>query len=78
MSPETTSNKKLLTAKEEELYFLQQVFKNLKYLQHLYQTGKVKNADRSWYVEISINNVSTEISRVEKELKELKTNNNNE
>jgi hypothetical protein len=69
---------KYIAAKEEELYFLQQIYKNLKYLQHMHQTGKLKDEGRAYYVKISVNNAAVEVNRVEKELQDLKVHNNHE
>lgn len=74
----TSSKTKEVAAKEEELYFLQQIYKNLKYLHHMHHTGKLKNESRAYYIKISVNNAATEVCRAKKELKELKTNNNND
>jgi outer membrane translocation and assembly module TamA len=70
MDPELKS--KHIANKEEELYFLQQVYKNLKYLNHMYETGKLKHESRAWYTQISVNNAVTEVSRAERELEQLK------
>lgn len=78
MNQQTNTSSKLkdVATKEDEIYFLQQIYKNLKYLQHMHQTGKLKNDSRSYYIKISVNNAAAEVSRAEKELKELKINHN--
>lgn len=63
---------KQIANKEEELYLLQQVYKNLKYLNHMYETGKLKHESRAWYTQISVNNAITEVNRAERELEQLK------
>jgi hypothetical protein len=80
MNPQTNAGSKAkdIAAKEEELYFLQQIYKNLKYLHHMHQTGKLKNESRAYYTKISVNNAATEVSRAKKELKDLKTTNTHE
>lgn len=70
MDPKLTN--KHIATKEEELHFLQQVYKNLKYLNHMYETGKLKHESRAWYTQISVNNAITEVSRAERELEQLK------
>ena len=64
-----------LAIKEEELHFLQQVYKNLKYLNNMYQTGKLKHESRARYTQISVNNAITEVCRAERELENIKNNN---
>ncbi len=70
MDPELKNNH--IANKEDELHFLQQVYKNLKHLNHMYETGKLKHESRAWYTQISVNNAATEVSRAERKLEQLK------
>ncbi len=72
---ETQSNISVLTAKRNELHYLDQVYKYLKYLECLYKASKIKDENRAWYTMVGIKNCDSERERVKAEIQNLtKTN----
>lgn len=67
-------NQKLIQAKQDELHYLEQIYKNLKHIQNLYQGGCLKNKDKAYHVDVSLNNTLDEIINLRKELHELTNN----
>lgn len=61
----------VLEEKQDELYFLKQVFKNLTYLHNMYADTILKNETRARFVEVSLNNARSEIKRVKKDIDDL-------
>lgn len=62
---------KLLEAKEDELHFHKQIYRNLKHLELLYKNGSSENKDKAFYTEVSLNNTLHSINKLEKEIEEL-------
>lgn len=61
----------IIKAKDDEVYYLNQVFKNLKYLEHIYKAGKLEDEDKAFHVEINLKTTSRQIDKLKKELIEL-------
>lgn len=65
------ANQKLIQAKQDELHYLEQIYKNLKHILNLYQGGCLKNKDRAYHADVSLNNTLNEIVNLRKELHDL-------
>lgn len=65
-------NKDLIfNRKKDELFHLEEVFKNLQSLHLMYLNFYSENKNRVWHTETSLNNTFNEIKRVSKELEEI-------
>ena len=65
------SHAKLIKSREEEFYYLNQVYKYLKYLEHLYTSSKLEDENQAWQISISLKNTETQRKTVAKKLHEL-------
>jgi len=60
-----------ISAKTDELHYLDQVYKYLKCLEHIYKVGKLEDEDKAWYINVSIQNTNRQREKVKLEIKQL-------
>jgi hypothetical protein len=65
----------LLEAKRDEIHYLDQIYKYMKYLEHTYKAGKLQDKEKAFQIEISLSNVSKQRKHAKQQLKDL-TNDN--
>jgi hypothetical protein len=65
------SKDRIIKAKKDELYYLNQVYKYLKHLEHLYNTGKISDEGKSFQIKVSLNNTQAQINTLSDELENL-------
>ena len=69
MSDSSTS--KLIEAKTDELHYLDQVYKYMKYLEHTYKAGCLKDKEKALQIDISLRNINKQRDTLKKEIKKL-------
>lgn len=63
-----------IEAKTDELHYLDQVYKYLKYLEHIYKVGKLEDKEKAWQIDISLKNTNRQRDIVRKEIVRLTEN----
>jgi len=58
----------MIDPREDELHFLKQVSKYLKWLEHLYTTTEIKDPEKTWYVQASLCNTERIINKLKTEM----------
>ena len=61
---------KYLSAKKDELHYLNAIHKSLEYLKHMYSNGVLKDEHRLYYTTVGITNCNSEKKRVRKDIKD--------
>ena len=67
------TNEKYLSAKKDELHYLNAIHKHLEYLKHMYSDGVLKDEHRLYYTTVGIANCNSEKKRVKKDIKDINT-----
>lgn len=65
-------NTKLVEAKKDEHHFIEQIIKNMKYLEHMYMQGALRNDKELFDIQNAIANWLYRAEKVEKFLTENK------
>jgi len=60
-----------IEAKTDELHYLDQVYKYLKYLEHTYKVGKLEDKEKAWQIDISLKNTNKQRDIVRREIVRL-------
>jgi len=61
----------LIIAKTDELHYLDQVYKYLKHLEHIYKVGKLEDKNKALQIEISLENTGKQRETLKKEISEI-------
>lgn len=61
-----------IEAKTDELHYLDQVYKYLKYLEHIYKVGKLQDEEKAWQIGISLSNINRQREKVKNKIKQLR------
>lgn len=65
------SNIKLAEAKNDELHFLDQIYKYMKHLEFMYTSGKLEDKKKSFHIENSLSNIDYQREILKKEIEEF-------
>ena len=65
------THEKYLSAKKDELHYLNAIHKSLEYLKHMYSDGVLKDEHRLYYTTVGITNCNSEKKRVKKDIKDI-------
>ena len=58
----------MANTKQDELHFLEQILRNLKHLEHIYNLSETKDAEKLWYTQVSISNTERSITKLKTEI----------
>lgn len=73
MNSERQTINKRLAAKQDELHYLDQVYKYLKFLEQGYNVGVLKDEEKAWQINISLLNIGRQRDKLLKEIGENDT-----
>jgi hypothetical protein len=57
-----------ISSKTDELYYLTQVYKSLKYLEHMYLAGKLEDENKTWYTRIALSVIKRQRDKLIQEI----------
>lgn len=63
---------KLLNLKQDEVHYLDQIYKYMKHLEYLYKTSIIKDNNKAHQINISIQNIKNQRDQLIKEINEEK------
>jgi hypothetical protein len=58
----------MASTKQDELHFLEQIYKNLKHLEHIYTVAATKDEEKLWYTQVSLSNTERSITKLKTEI----------
>jgi len=58
-------------AKTDELHYLDQIYKYMKHLEHIYKVGKLEDEEKAWQISISLSNTNRQREKIKNEIKQL-------
>lgn len=61
-------------AMTDELHYLDQIYKYMKHLEHIYKVGKLEDKEKAWQIDISLKNTNRQRDIVRKEIVRLTEN----
>lgn len=64
-------NESLISAKRDELHFLDQIHKYMKHLEFMYTCGKLEDRKKAFHIEISLSNIDYQRKELKKEMENL-------
>jgi hypothetical protein len=59
-------------AMTDELHYLDQIYKYMKHLEHIYKVGKLQDEEKAWHVGISLSNTNRQREKVKNKIKQLR------
>lgn len=60
-----------ISAKTDELHYLDQIYKYMKHLEHIYKVGKLQDEEKAWQIDISLSNTNRQREKIKNEIKQL-------
>jgi hypothetical protein len=57
-----------MNTKTDELHYLDQIYKYMKHLEHIYKVGNMKDEEKARLIDISLKNVETQRSKILEEI----------
>jgi hypothetical protein len=71
LNTENQLDPSFLKAKNDELHFLDQIYKYTKHLECMYKSGKLQDKNKAFYTEISLSNINSEREKVQRDIEEI-------
>ena len=62
----------VIGAMTDELHYLDQIYKYMKHLEHIYKVGKLQDEEKAWQIGISLSNTNRQREKVKNKIKQLR------
>lgn len=71
LDTENQLKESLISAKRDELHFLDQIYKYMKHLEFMYTSGKLEDKKKAFHIKISLTNIDYQREILKKEIEYL-------